>query len=58
MLIIDEELSKTNPVYSKIEEYYDPRDIIMFDIETTGLSASSSFIYLIGVNYYKDGNLY
>lgn len=55
MLIIDEELSKTNPVYSKIEEYYDPRDIIMFDIETTGLSASSSFIYLIGVNYYKDG---
>jgi hypothetical protein len=27
----------------------------MFDIETTGLSASSSFIYLIGVNLKKDG---
>lgn len=29
-------------------------DLLFFDIETTGLSPSSSFIYMIGVGYYKD----
>ena len=55
MQIIDEILPATNPIYQKIEEYYDPTEVLMFDIETTGLSASSSFIYLIGVNLKKDG---
>ena len=50
MQIIDELLPKENKIYDKLEEYYDPQDIMMFDIETTGLSASSSFIYIIGYN--------
>lgn len=29
-------------------------DIVFFDIETTGFSAKSSFLYLIGVVYYKN----
>ena len=55
MQLIDEILPDTNPQYQKIEEYYDPQEVLMFDIETTGLSASSSFIYLIGVNLKKEG---
>lgn len=32
--------------------------ILFFDIETTGLSARSSYLYLIGCAYYSDGNFY
>ena len=56
MQLIDEILPDTNKVYRKIEEYYDPEEVLMFDIETTGLSASSSFIYLIGINLKKGGS--
>lgn len=38
------------PIY----EPYNLEDILLFDIETTGLSASSSFLYLIGCAYYKN----
>jgi uncharacterized protein YprB with RNaseH-like and TPR domain len=43
-----------------IEEYYPYHfdysltEIIFFDIETTGFSARTSFVYLIGCMYYKD----
>ena len=30
-------------------------DILFVDIETTGLSARSSSLYLVGVVYYRDG---
>ena len=30
--------------------------LLLFDIETTGLSPSSSFIYLIGVLFYQDSS--
>lgn len=35
---------------------YKPEDILLFDIETTGLSASTSFLYLIGCSYYQDNS--
>ncbi|BCJ95449.1 hypothetical protein acsn021_30180 [Anaerocolumna cellulosilytica] len=43
-----------------IEQYYPYHfgysltEIIFFDIETTGFSAKTSFVYLIGCMYYKD----
>lgn len=55
MQLTDEILSETKKEYKTIEEYYDPHEVMMFDIETTGLSASSSFIYLIGLSINKDG---
>lgn len=33
---------------------YSLTDIVFFDIETTGFSAKTSFVYLIGCMYYKD----
>lgn len=41
------------PTYS-FEEEYDLSKIIFFDIETTGLSAETSYLYLIGCAYYKE----
>jgi len=43
------------PSYS-FEEEYDLNKIAFFDIETTGLSAQDSYLYLIGCAYYKDGS--
>lgn len=59
MKIIDEILNEKDlkPLFV-MEDYYDKNEIIMFDIETTGLSSRNSFIYLIGLNYYKDGKYY
>ncbi len=34
---------------------YRLEDIVFFDIETTGFSAKTSYLYLIGCMYYKDG---
>ena len=56
MEIIDEILCKDKFNDEYIKSIYDPNDILMFDIETTGLSPAKAFIYLIGLNYYKDGN--
>lgn len=40
-----------------IEEKLAPREELLFlDIETTGFTARSSFLYLIGCSYYADGN--
>jgi uncharacterized protein YprB with RNaseH-like and TPR domain len=41
------------PSYS-FEEEYDLNKIVFFDIETTGLSAETSYLYLIGCAYYKE----
>ncbi len=56
MEIIDEILSKDIFNDEYLKSLYNPEDILMFDIETTGLSPARSFIYLIGLNYYKDGD--
>ncbi len=49
----------TNKVHSNIllrlEAYYHPEDIVIFDIETTGFAAETTMLYLIGCGYYKDG---
>ena len=39
-----------------IEKLGDKSRILFLDIETTGLSPSHSFIYLIGCSYFKDGS--
>lgn len=39
---------------NKLELYYNPKDIVLFDIETTGFVAEASCLYLIGCGYYKD----
>ncbi|MBR0086692.1 MAG: ribonuclease H-like domain-containing protein [Lachnospiraceae bacterium] len=37
------------------ERFKDPEKVLFFDIETTGLSASDSAVYLIGCLYYREG---
>ncbi len=39
-----------------IEEPYSLEEILFFDIETTGFSPNTSFLYLIGCMYYKDNS--
>lgn len=57
MEIIEEILNEENlKPFFVLENFYNKNEIIMFDIETTGLSSRNSLIYLIGLNYYKDGN--
>lgn len=41
--------------YLVLQDYYKPEDIIAFDIETTGFTAETTMLYLIGCAYYKDG---
>ena len=41
-----------------LDRYADSDKILYFDIETTGLSPESSFIYLISYGYYKDEYFY
>lgn len=52
MLTIKNKTSKTLkfPIYKP----YKINEILFFDIETTGLSAYTSYLYLIGCMYYKD----
>ncbi|MBQ1377770.1 MAG: ribonuclease H-like domain-containing protein, partial [Lachnospiraceae bacterium] len=38
------------------KRFEDPEKVLFFDIETTGLSASDSAVYLIGCLYYKEGS--
>lgn len=38
------------------EAYYQPEDIVFFDIETTGFAAETTMLYLIGCGCYKDGS--
>lgn len=45
------------PSYS-FEKEYDIGKIVFFDIETTGLSAQDSYLYLIGCAYYRDGSFH
>lgn len=40
----------------RITDRYVKEEIIFFDIETTGFSAATSYVYLIGCAYYQDGS--
>ncbi len=56
MITFDEKI-ETGRILSwdKTAESYGRDKVLMFDLETTGLSPRSSFIYIIGINYWKDG---
>lgn len=44
-----------NPSYPLMAPY-DWEDTVFFDIETTGFSANTAYLYLIGCMYYKDNS--
>ncbi len=44
-----------NNLLYPIQNPYNMEDILFFDIETTGLSAKTSFLYLIGCVYFENG---
>lgn len=44
--------------YINLQDYYPPKDIVLFDIETTGFAAEATKLYLIGCTYYKDNAWY
>ena len=50
------EKALTQPVPSDIYTIGAPEDVLFFDIETTGLSARSAGLYLIGILTYTDKN--
>lgn len=54
MLVIKEKLKQTiaYPLY----EPYDKKEILFFDIETTGFSSKTSYLYLIGCVYYEENS--
>lgn len=41
--------------YMQLHTFYNPEDIVAFDIETTGFTAETTQLYLIGCAYYNDG---
>ncbi|NLK74626.1 MAG: ribonuclease H-like domain-containing protein [Clostridiales bacterium] len=54
MLIINDIIDI--PKAYQFEALYNLEKIVYFDIETTGLSANTSYLYLIGCIYYKDSS--
>lgn len=55
MLCIDEPVPGNRIAdYEHLDRYFRGQRIMMFDIETTGLSAANSFTYLIGMNIRKE----
>ncbi len=56
MLIFDEKIHPDQiPVWDQLALKYGRDKVIQFDLETTGLSPKSSFIYIIGINLWSDG---
>ena len=56
MQIITEKVNDSLfPHINILDSIYPDKRIMMFDIETTGLSPDRSFIYLIGMNLKIDG---
>lgn len=53
---------KESEVFNKLNMAYDvssidePHNILFLDIETTGLSSKSAFIYMIGLSYFENSN--
>ena len=52
MLTLTHDIHKNNLL--KIDEYYNVYEIAAFDIETTGFSAETTSLYLIGCGFYSD----
>lgn len=53
MRIIDEIYNKLH-IPDELLNYYNPTDVLFFDIETTGLNKATTSCYLIGCGYYKN----
>ena len=57
MLRFDERIDITKiPAWDHTASARGRDQVLMFDLETTGLSAHNAFIYIIGINYWKDGS--
>lgn len=41
--------------YLVLHNYYNPEDVVAFDIETTGFAAETTILYLIGCAYFENG---
>ncbi len=56
MLIFDERVN-TSLIqdWDRLSDSFGRENVLMFDLETTGLSPRSAFIYIIGVNFFRDG---
>ena len=56
MIIFDEKKDRSDiPAWDALAEKYGRDRVVMFDLETTGLSPKNSFIYIIGINLFRDG---
>ena len=44
--------------FVQLNNHFNKNEIVLFDIETTGFSANTTNLYLIGCGYYKDDDLY
>lgn len=55
MFTVHESLEHFHPDYP-IEKLAPPENILFLDIETTGFTARSSYLYLIGCAYYKENS--
>jgi len=56
MIVFDEKVNKdTISAWDSFAAQYGRGRVAMFDLETTGLTPRSSFIYIIGINLYMDG---
>lgn len=53
MKIINEKYSELH-IPGELFDYFNPTDVLFFDIETTGLNKATTHCYLIGCGYYKD----
>ena len=55
MLIFDEKISSDSvPAWDHLAEKHGREKVLMFDLETTGFSPVNSFIYIIGINLWKE----
>ena len=43
------------PEWDRLALFYGREQVLMFDLETTGLTPKSAFIYIIGINLWMDG---
>ena len=56
MLRFDEIIDITSiPEWDSLASGYGREQVLMFDLETTGLTPKSAFIYIIGINLWMDG---
>ena len=56
MLTFNERIDNSiTEAWDRIAAKYGSEKVVMFDLETTGLSSHNSFIYIIGINIFRDG---